>query len=394
MTTAGERPSLPLEPGIDGSPAPELVAWLQSKELAEVTMPSGQTALLGVTHADAKTILSDPRFSRQLAYAGAPTFFPGEDATTADPDFLANMPPDRHHLVRRLVSGSFTVRRVNGWRSTAQRIADELVDDLLASEQPTDFVANFAFQFPIRVICEIIGITGEDQKRFRTWTTATFAASGAEFIAYVQDLLARRRAEPGNDLIDSLIAARDGADRLTEPELIRMVLAMIVAGHETTASAISRGVLTLLRDRRRYERLIAEPELIPSVVEEILRVNPPIETALLRVATEDVELPLGQVRRGQAVLASLSGANVDSAVFGEPYEFILDRDPIAARDHLSFGHGPHFCLGAGVARLELEVALSTLTTRLPGLTLALDPTQTPSVSDTMVRTVAELPVRW
>ncbi|MCM2410698.1 cytochrome P450 [Streptomyces sp. RKAG290] len=394
MTTTSPLAALPLDPAPDGGPSPELVRRLRAALLDEVRMPSGQNAVLGVAHADARQVLTDPRFSRELSYEGAPGFFPGEDATTADPDFLANMPDRRHALVRRIVAGAFSARRVASWRPVTERIAAELVQELKESGAPLDFVSQFGFRLPIRVICEIIGITGEDQERFRSFTTAAFAADGAGFLTYIEDLLKRRRAEPGTDLIDDLIQARDGKDRLTEPELVRLVLALIVAGHETTAAALSRGTLSLLAEPERYRRLVEEPGRIPAAVEEILRLNPPVDTSLLRVATEDVELASGTVGRGSAVLASLTGANVDPAVFEEPHSFSLDREPSLAREHLTFGHGAHFCLGAGVARLELTVALEVLTANLPGLRLAVDPEKVHTVSDLMVRTLPELPVRW
>jgi cytochrome P450 len=375
---------LPVDPGS---------AALGEPGLQPATLPSGCPATLAVRHADARHVLSDARLSRELAYPGAPTFFPGEDATTQDPDFLANMPPDRHRTVRRLIGTSFTPRRVAAWRPAVERIADDLTGDLLALDRP-DFVARFAFPFPMRVICTVIGIPDEDQERFRGWTTASFAAEGAGFLDWVGELVRTRRAHPRSDLVDELIAARDGADALTEAELVRLVLALIVAGHETTAAALSRGLYTLLAVPERWERLVADPDLVPAAVEELLRLNPPVDTSLVRVTTAETDLPSGTVPAQRAVVASLTGANLDPEVFDDPTEFSLDRPAAGPRGHLTFGHGPHFCLGANVARLELDVALRTLLRRAPGLRLAVDPARVEDTTDLMVRTLTELPVTW
>ncbi|GAB3887074.1 cytochrome P450 [Kibdelosporangium lantanae] len=389
---AEHTPAAPFDLGPDG-PSPELLRRLADAPLDGVTMPSGQVAHLAVRYADVKQVLSDPRFTRELAYAGAPTYFPGEDPTTADPDFLATMGPPRHNQVRRIVANAFSARRVEKWRPTVQRIADRLVAEIVDGPKPADFVADFAFQFTIQVIVEVIGIPDEDRDRFRGWTTASAVANMGSFLEYVEGLLARRRQEPGNGLLDELIAARDGDDRLTEKELVRLVIAMLVAGHETTGSTLSRGLFTLLADRALYKNLVAKPELVPDHVREILRLHPAVEVSLLRVATEDVRLPSGgTVAKGEPVIASLTGANLDPEVFGSN---ACPFDPArASGEHLSFGHGMHFCLGSNVARIELEVALSTVVNRLPDLRLAVDPAEVVSESDTVIRSLPRLPITW
>jgi cytochrome P450 len=392
---AGTATALPFDPAGDGGPAPELRRRLADAPLAPVTMPSGQTARLAVRHADVKQVLSDLRFSRELAYQGAPAYFPGEDPTTADPDFLANMGPLRHQQVRRIIAGAFSARRVERWRPAVAAVADRLIDDLLAGPAPADFVNDFAFQLTIQVIVEIIGIPDEDRDRFRGWTTASAVAGMADFLSYIEGLLARRRGEPGAALLDELIAARDGEDRLTESELVRLVVAMLVAGHETTGSTLSRGVFTLLADREHYAALVADPDLAPAYAQEILRLHPAVEVSLIRVATEDVDLPSGTVHRGEAVLAGLAGANVDDRVFGpRACPFDPGRGVARSGEHLTFGHGLHFCLGSNVARVELEVALDRLARRVPSLRLAVPAEEITTESDTVIRSIPRLPIAW
>jgi cytochrome P450 len=388
---------------VSADPAEQPPAMFRHPErepFARVVMPSGDSAVAITRHADVRAVMADPRFSRDLTYPGAPRMLPGEDISD-DPDHLVNMDPPRHTRLRHLVSSAFTPRRVESWRPRVTEVTEALLDDLISREPPTDFVAAFAWPLPVRIICDLLGVPHEDRERFHTWSDAFLTttalspeARGAaygEFTAYVAHLVEERRRRPGTALIDELINARDGGDALTESELVRMTLGLIVGGHETTVSFLTKGVLLLLRHPRQFELLAAEPERVPAAVEEILRYDVPNDGAMLRVATRDVTLGSGTLHKGEAVLPLLSVANRDAAVFPDPDRFDITRSGNA---HVAFGHGPHFCLGAHLARLELQVALGALVRRLPRLRLAVPAEELPWKSGVFVPAPEELPVTW
>jgi cytochrome P450 len=391
--------SLPFAPGRQDGPPHEFLRRVAGEPAGRVRMPSGELAGLVVGYDDVRTVLSDPRFTRDIAaWPATPPYYPGEDPSTADPDFLANMPAARHKQVRRIVAKAFSAVETARWRPSVERIAGELATELAATLKAgaggdVDFVGEFAFRFTMGVMMSVLDMPMRDRARFSGFTTAAAATRLAEFTAYVDGLVALRRAEPADSIVDRLIAACDGEERLTDRELVHLVLSMIIAGHETTASTLSRGVHALLLAPERWAALAADPDLAPAYAEEILRRHPAVEISLIRVATEDVVLPSGATfRRGEPVLAGLQGANLDPAFFPEGSSFA--PAPAGAKHrHLSFGHGAHHCLGAGLARLELEVALSTLATVLPDLRLAAGSRQPVTHNDGFVRGLPDLPVR-
>ncbi|HEY7488338.1 MAG TPA: cytochrome P450 [Streptosporangiaceae bacterium] len=363
-------------------------------------MPSGDTAVAVARHADVRMVMSDPRFSRNLTYPGAPRMLPGEDISD-DPDMMINMDPPRHTRLRHLVSRAFTPRRIESLRPRATEVTEELIDDLLARTPPTDFVTAFAMPLPVRIICDLLGVPIEDRERFQAWSNAFLSTTAMspeergtanqEFAAYVARLVDDRRRHPGTALIDELINARDDDGALSEGELVRMTLALIVGGHETTVSFLTKGLLLLLVHPRQFELLAADPASIPSAVEEILRYDVPNDGAMLRVATEDVALPSGTVHKGEAVLPLLTVANRDTTVFPDPDRFDVTRSD---NPHLVFGHGPHFCLGAHLARLELQVAIGALARRLPNLRLATSPDELTWKSGVFLPAPEGLPITW
>jgi cytochrome P450 len=212
-----------------------------------------------------------------------------------------------------------------------------------------------------------------------------------DFVAYLTDFFAERRAAPRDDLVSALIAARDEEDALTEAELFGTVVLLIVAGHETTVGLIGNAVLTLLANPDQLELVRGDPSLLPRAIEEVLRFEGPVERTLNRWAATDVELGGRTIRRGELVIAILSSADRDSARFPEP-----DRLDVCRADtkHLAFGRGSHYCLGAPLARLEAEIALETLFRRLPGLRLAVEPDELEWRPTPGFRRVAALPVAW
>jgi cytochrome P450 len=366
----------------------------------QIRLPSGDTAHWVIGYDEVSQVLRDRRFSRNFRYPGAPRMVTEGDLSLV-PDAIVNMDPPEHTRLRRTVQGAFRPGLQPRWRPVVDGIVAQLLDDVAASGPPADLAADFASLLPIRVMCELLDVPPDAQKRLISWTGIFFSTStasradraeaNAQFISYVHELIAEHRARPGTGLADELIRAADVEHTLTEAELLQMIAAMFIGGQENTSATLARGVFALLREREAYDALCADPGLIPGAVEEILRYELPTEGAFLRVTTADVELGPGAIPRGRAVQASLAGANRDPAHFADPERFDIRRDP---NPHLAFGAGAHFCVGAPLARLELRAALAAVTARFPGLRLAISPGEARFASDTLVRALRTLPVTW
>ena len=307
-----------------------------------------------------------------------------------------------HRRLRRLVSKAFTPRIVEQLRPRIQELADELVDRVV-DRGSMDLVDDFAFPLPITVIAELLGIPVEDQTRFREWSSNVVtpaltpelqevaARRADEFVAYLDELFAQRRAKPGPDLVSALVRAEVEGDHLTENELYGMVVLLIVAGHETTVSLITNAVHALLTHPDQLALLRDDESLVPGAVEELLRFDSPVERAITRWAAADVELGGQRIARGDLVIAVVGSANRDEARFAHPSELDVRREDTR---HVGFGRGPHFCLGAPLARLETAIALETLLRRLPGLRLTIAEDELYWRPIPLFRSLAELPVAW
>lgn len=402
MTVNDEQTKLhyPFGPAQAADLHPQYAQLRSEQPLARVTMSYGGDAWLATRYEDIKAVLADPRFSRAATV--------GQDVPRVrlayEEQNILSMDDPEHGRLRRLVAKAFTVRRVEQMRPRSQEIADELVDRMIASGQPADLAEQLAWLLPITVICEMLGVPLEDHRIFRgwidTWLSVGEETSLAEMNearfehlpAYMSDLIAKRRAEPTDDLLSALVSARDDDDKLSEEELVTMGIALLATGHHTTANQLANYMYTLLTRHGYWEELVADPSLVPQAVEELLRYTPLSPASdNTRIATQDVELPGGTVRAGEAVMIFPAVGNRDESVFERPDELDFHR---AANPHIAFGHGIHHCLGAPLARLELQVALSTLIRRLPTLYLAVPAHEVPWKTDHVVRGVSALPVRW
>ncbi|NED92761.1 cytochrome P450 [Streptomyces sp. SID11233] len=363
--------------------------------LLRVQLPYGEPAWLVTRYADARLVLGDQRFSRAAA---ASHDEPRQSEGQRDGGILGMDPPD-HTRLRSLVAKAFTVRQVEKLRPQVRELTAGLLDGMRAAGPPADLVDLFALPLPVAVICRMLGVPTEDRPRFRVWsddalstsslTAEEFEASRAELRSYMAGLIELHRQEPQDDLMTALIEARDGGDRLSELELIDLCVAVLVAGHETTASQIPNFVLTLLDHPDQLARLRAEPELVPSAVEELLRFVPLGSGAgQPRYATEDIEVGGTLVHAGSPVLVAVGAANRDALRFTAPGVLDVARE---GNQHLGFGHGVHHCLGAPLARLELQEALSALIAGFPELRLAGDVTWK---SEMLVRGPRVMPVEW
>ncbi|GIJ46844.1 cytochrome P450 [Virgisporangium aliadipatigenens] len=311
---------------------------------------------------EARQVLADPTLTKV-------------QPTRGDSDFDAAMlfvdPPD-HTRLRRLVASAFTARRTEGLRPRIHRIADDLLDAVHGRDE-VDLIDAFAFPLPIQVICELLGVPAEDRDSFRIWSNALTSptaldarTAGQRMREYVTALIAHKRRRPTDDLLGALLAEADDGDRLSDRELTAMVFLLLVAGHETTVNLIANGVYVLCTRPELRDRLAADPALLPSAVEEFLRYESPVATSTYRRTTRPTRIGGVTVPAGEQVMVSLLSANRDSALASDPDGVDLSR----RAQHLAFGHGMHYCLGAPLARLEGQVALGTLLERHPKLTLA------------------------
>ncbi len=363
------------EQGLD--PDPLLDELRNSEPVARVQLPYGQPCWLVTRYEDVRSMLGDPRFSRaatiEADVARTTMVFPIADS-------ILGMDPPDHTRIRRLVSATFTARRVQALRGRAQEIVDGLLDDMERSGPPVDLIEALALPLPITMICELLGVPYADRHQFRGWAEVFMSSSGfgaeelisahGQITEYLAGMIARRRDHGTDDLLGSLVAARDDdGDRISEPELVSLALAILVAGYETTANQMGKFVLCLFEHPDQLELLRRDPELVPNAVEELMRLIPlSAGTSLAHVATEDVELGGVIIRAGEAAMAATASANRDETVFEHANRLDVQREGIY---QLGFGHGSHFCLGAHLARIELQVALTSLFGRFPELCLAI-----------------------
>jgi cytochrome P450 len=315
-----------------------------------------------------------------------------------DTNILSMDPPD-HTRLRKLVAKAFTARRTEQLRERAQGIVDGLLDAMEEQGPPANLVEALAMPLPITIICEMLGVPVEDRDQFRAWSEGAVAitaftpeeimAAGQALRGYIAGLVERKRAEPADDMLSVLIAARDNEDRLSEPELVSFGVTLLVAGHETTANQIGNFVFHLLRRPDRLAELRADPSLLPAAIEELLRFTALGGSAgFPRIATAEVELSGVTIKPGEAVFVNNVTANRDPSVFANPHELDFHREH---NPHIMFGHGAHHCIGAPLARMELQVAIGTLLKRFPQLSLDGDVT---FKRGRLIRGPQALPVRW
>ncbi|MEU1300481.1 cytochrome P450 [Streptomyces shenzhenensis] len=373
--------------------------------VATVELPSGDRAAFLTRYDHVKALLTDARFTRPKAGDGAARIAPeGVGGPAADGDGALTL-PDRgepHQRWRRQVGKYFTAKRMTALRPGMVRTAEHLVDEMIRRGRPGDLKAGLGFPLPVYVICDILGVPAEDRDRFSHWSDAFLnvtrfsgehtRAAHDEFVAYMSAHIEAIRARPGDDLLGMLVKEREtDGEGLSDQELIATGMGLLVAGHETTANMIGKMVSLLLADRGRWEGLLADPSLVRTAVEESLRFDANLGFGMRRYLTEDVEIDGELLPSGTTVVCSMPAANRDERAFADADRMDLTRSP---NPHLTFGAGPHSCLGQALARTELQVALEVLLRKLPTLRLAVPAEELPRVQGLLVGGLSAVPVTW
>ena len=346
---------------------------------------------------DSDRFVKDPRSSGARTRRTLPRWIPA--SLRALEENMLDVDDPSHRRLRALIDKAFSRRQVEVLRGRIETIADELLSDL-AQRGTVDLLESYALSLPLTVICELLGIPTADRKKFHRWSAAFLSTTSNlkmvqslpsmfAFVRYLKRMARSRRDAPVDDLVTALVEAEDAGDQLNEHELVAMIVLLVIAGHETTVNLIASGTLALLEAPEQQRRLVEEPALIGSAVDELLRFTAPVETATERYATVDLELGGTKIQGGELVVASLASANRDERVFPAPDDLDLSRDP---NPHVAFGHGVHFCLGHQLARLEARIAFTRLFQKFPNLKLARPAAELTWRETPIVRGLKALPV--
>jgi cytochrome P450 PksS len=342
-------------------------------------LPDRRRAWLVTRYDDVVMVLKDERFAKDMSIAAKKVWIPGPFKELAR-NMLHRDGAD-HTRLRALVQQAFTPRLVEQMRPRIQSLAADLLD-AVRGRPSFDLLRDFAQPIPTTIIAEMLGVPVADSPRFQRWSRAIVSLSPSIwgivrvipplwlFMRYIRKLVRARRAVPRDDLMSALVHSEEGGEHLSEEEVVAMVCLLLIAGHETTVNLIGNGMLALLQFPDQLEKLRQNPSLIRPAVEELLRYDGPLETATDRFAREDMTLAGVTIPRGELVFAAIGSANRDERQFANPDTLDITREP---NRHLAFGLGSHFCLGAALARLEGQVAISTLLRRAALLRLAVAP---------------------
>ncbi|PRH79499.1 cytochrome P450 [Streptomyces solincola] len=382
---------------------PVLAELMRQGPLTRIKLPNGDGwAWLVTRYDDVRAVTNDPRFSRKLVADHdvtrlAPHFIPVDGAVGFED------PPD-HTRLRRSVAPAFTTRGVERLRAKARAMLDELVDGILADGPPADLTERLLAPFPLAVVCELMGVPASDRPKMHEWTNLILSsAQGVErsqrakedMCAYFADLLAQPRDDGGDaDGVESVLGLLGGAiadGEITASEAVGLALLIQIGGEAVTNNAGNMLYILLTRPEL-LERLREDPAARPRAVDELLRYIPHRSAVgLSRIALEDVEVAGTVIAKGEAVYVSYLAANRDPEVFADPEDVVLDRSP---NPHVSFGYGPHYCVGAMLARLESELLVDAFCDRFPGLRLAVPAAEVPFRRGALIRGPQALPVTW
>ena len=370
-----------------------------------VKLPTKQRAWLVTRYDDVLNVLKDERFAKDPRNAMTPEQL--KKLPWVPPMFkpfernMLDLDSPDHTRLRTLVHKAFTPRLIEQMRDQIQALTNQLLD----RAEPNggmDLIADFALPLPLTIIGRILGVPAADNHKFHRWSK-TLVSGGANrnlfvlipslmsFMRYLKKLIKDRRTYPKEDLVTALVQAKDGSDQLSEDEILAMILILLIAGHETTVNLIGSGSLTLLEHPDQLAKLRNEPALIKTAIEELVRFVCPVEMATERYARENITIAETTIPHGELVMAVIGSANRDANYFDNPDALDITRQN---NKHLSFGHGVHYCLGASLARLEGQIAISTLVQRIPNLRLSIAPDQVRWRGTFVLRGLEALPVSF
>ncbi|MCO1658848.1 cytochrome P450 [Pseudonocardia humida] len=397
-------------------PAPGLARRRGQGPVQPLELHNGAVAWLVTGFDEARSVLADARFSAdRVRYRDATQLQPhevaemaaaaerGEPVCPAPVDSRADgmfvfMDPPEHTRLRRLLTGQFTVRRMKALESRVTEIAVEHIEAMKAAGTAADLVPAYALPLPSLVICELLGVDYADRDRFQVNTSIALnanasdedrARAGGELYGFIAQLVAAKRAAPGEDIISGLI--QDAEPPLSDAQLVDVALVLLGAGHETTANMLALGAFALLQNPDQVAALRDDPAVVDNAVEELLRYLSIVQLGVSRVATEQVALGGVTVPAGATVIVATPEVNRDTRHWTDPDRLDVHRDRVP---HLAFGHGVHQCLGQQLARIEMRVGFTELLRRLPDLRLAVPATEVPLRNDMLIFGVHSLPVAW
>jgi cytochrome P450 PksS len=386
-------------------PFPFFAVLRASEPVYRTTLPDKTPLWLLSRYDDVAALLRDERFKKNRRHAltkeqlrklpWTPPMFRPLERNMLDLD-----PPD-HTRLRSLVHKAFTPSLVEQMRSRTQAIADELLDRIVWTGE-MDLIKDFALPLPMTIITEILGVPRKDHDKFHKWSQAVVSLTSPsptlrvlpsvwKFIRYLRQFFKLRRRDPKDDLVSALIKAEEAGDKLNEDELLAMVFLLLIAGHETTVNLIGNGTLALIENPNEMNKLLSEPSLVKPAVEELLRYTSPVFTTTERYAREDTTIHGVTIPQGEMTLGVIGSANRDETAFENPNELQITREP---NRHLSFGQGIHFCLGAPLARMEAQIAFTTLLQRVPNLRLTKPSSSLHWRPSIFLRGLAALPLKF
>jgi cytochrome P450 len=378
-------------------PPPEFAKWRDEPGLQRV-MYHGEPTWLVSRYQDIRAALVDPRLSAETF----PEMLKPEGTEDDTPIMFARADDPEHNRIRRMMASDFTFRRCEAMRPQIQALVDRFIDDMIAKGPPSDLVHDFGLPVPSLVIALLLGVPPEDLGPFQRNTSVGLVASATDdekaeafgaMYAYIEELVDKKQRDPGDDLISRLVIEQLETGQLNRGTVVLSGITMLVAGHETTANMISLGTVALLEHPEVFELLghTEDSAVIARIVEEMMRYLTIVHCQVDRVATEDFELGGQQIRAGEHVLMNLPAGNWDAEFTDKPELFDVGRN---TRGHVGFGYGVHQCIGANLARVEMQVAFATLARRLPTLRLAVPPSELKFKGSSDIYGMVELPVSW
>ena len=378
-------------------PPAEFVNWREEPGLRRA-MYHGQPAWIVSRYQDIRAALTDPRLSAETI---PDSIKPSSAADNNVPVIFARIDDPEHHRLRRMLTGNFTFRRCESMRPQIQELVDHFLGEMITTGPPADIVRDFGLPVPSLVIALLLGVPPEDLPLFQHHTTVGLDTRSSEeekahgfraMYTYIQQLVYRKEREPTDDLISRLATEYIATGQLDHETAAMTGVIMMQAGHETTANMISLGTVALLQHPDIFKRLgqTDDHAVIANIVEELMRYLTIVHSQVDRVAIEDLTIGGQLIRAGDWVLMNLPAANWDTEFVDNPEALDADRN---TRGHLAFGYGVHQCIGANLARVEMQVAFATLARRLPGLKLAVSPGEL-RFKEADIYGMKELPVTW